>query len=268
MRLLSLCEGPSRPDGLDKFVEAWGAAIDVYDLELSCDHDLTDEGVWSNIRTAINEGRYHGGGAAPSCGTFCANRGFGPGPRQVRGPLPPGLYGLKHLTPEEKESVRLGTCLALRCLEMCTLFHALGFPFWLENPKRRAGAPSLFALLEALEVASLKGVAFVAFVQCLLGAWTSKPTELLHYLIDFSMLSDKCTHPSVWWAQPWNGRTHFGPHPPLRGRQWMIPWRDWRRDMFRPREPAGPFISRSMAAYLADLNRTIADQWVRAAVGV
>ena len=134
VRLLSLCGGPTRSDGLDKFVEAWGASIDVYDLELSSDHDLTDEGVWSNIRTAINEGRYHGGGAAPSCGTFCANRGIGPGPRQVRGPLPPELYGLKHLKPEEKELVRLGTCLALRCLEMCTLFHALGFPFWLENP--------------------------------------------------------------------------------------------------------------------------------------
>jgi hypothetical protein len=86
----------------------------VLDLVRSKQHDLADEGIWNEIRQDIVGGKYHGGGNAPPCSTFCGNRGYGPGPRVLRGVAPPELYGLANLRPEEKEAVRTGTCLALR----------------------------------------------------------------------------------------------------------------------------------------------------------
>ena len=268
IRLLSLCGGPTRDDGLDVFVRQWGAEIDTYDLEISSSHDLVDEAVWQPIRAKLEDGFYHGGANAPPCGTFCGNRGFGPGPRVLRDEFPPGIYGRPGLRPAEHEAVRKGTVVALRCLESFRILHGQCKPSWFEQPKRRLGVPSLFKLTEALAVIELEGVLFFAFVQCELDARTTKPTEIMCYLIDFSMLPVKCTHEKVWWAQPWNGQELFASHPPLRGTEWMIPWAEWDSSMIKSAPPDGEYLTRSAAAYTTRMNRILAEQWVRGAVAM
>ena len=54
-----------------------------------------------------------------------------------------------------------------------------------------------FTLEEIAVVIALVGVYMVAFVQCHLGAWTSKPTEMMDHATDLSMLPTKCTHAPV-----------------------------------------------------------------------
>ena len=120
--------------------------------------------------------------------------------------------------------MRIGTCLAYRGLEACEIMHDQHKPFWFETPKRRPGKPSLFKLPRAIAVAGRDGVTIVAFVQCPLGAPTTKPTELLSYLLHTDPLPKDRTHQPRWWATPWSGEALFGPHPVLKGRQLMIPW--------------------------------------------
>ena len=84
------------------YVKEWGAEIDVYDLEISANRDLADEGIWTPIRDAITGGEYDGGMHAPPCGSFCANRGNDGGPRALLGPDPPDLYGFKFFEPTRR----------------------------------------------------------------------------------------------------------------------------------------------------------------------
>ena len=51
-----------------------------------------------------------------------------------------------------------------------------------------------FNLEEIAVVIAFVGVYMVAFVQCHLGAWTSKPTEMMDHATDLSMFPTKCTH--------------------------------------------------------------------------
>ena len=130
-----------------------------------------------------------------SSGSFCANRGKGDGPRVLHGPDLPELYGLPNLEPHEKETVRIGTLLAIRTAEASNLMWVQGFPFWVENPARRAGTLSLFNLPEMVGVAERQGVTFKYLAQCELGAPTTKPTDLFFFRIDLDMLPSECTHP-------------------------------------------------------------------------
>ena len=65
VRLLSLCGGPGRADGLDVYIREWGAEVVVVDIVLSESHNTADEGVWSGIRSDLLDGVYDGGGNAP-----------------------------------------------------------------------------------------------------------------------------------------------------------------------------------------------------------
>ena len=88
IHLLNLFGGPSREDGIDVFVRAWGAEMTVYDLEISEAHDLCDEGLWQTIRSDIEDRKYDGAGLSPPCGSSCANRGSDSGPRVLRDEWP------------------------------------------------------------------------------------------------------------------------------------------------------------------------------------
>ena len=183
VHLISFCGGPERPDGIENFVQSWGARMTVLDVLRDKEHDMADEGRWAQHREKLTEGVYDAGWYAPPCCSFCANRGRGPGPRALRGALPPDLYGLPHLKLQEKETVRIGTCLAARCAESATLFHSQNKPFGFEQPKRRPGKPSMYNLDELLAVA--KRVNFRTSVQCMLGAKRLKPTNIMNFLLDF-----------------------------------------------------------------------------------
>eukprot|EP00972_Heterocapsa_arctica_P000746 105465-Heterocapsa_arctica.AAC.1 len=67
------------------------------------------------------------------------------------------------------------------------------------------------------------GVSVAVVDQCMIGAATTKPTELLLSKVDASLLPPGCCHPVRWWRVPWSGAWHRGAHPPLRGRQMAIP---------------------------------------------
>eukprot|EP00972_Heterocapsa_arctica_P066460 9807394-Heterocapsa_arctica.AAC.1 len=54
-----------------------------------------------------------------------------------------------------------------------------GKPWIVETPKRRAGNASVFKLPEIIELMSVVGVSVAAVDQCMTGAATTKPTELL-----------------------------------------------------------------------------------------
>ena len=70
--------------------------MDTYDIERDTSHDLTNDQLWSRILiNALEDEMYDGIGAAPPCGTFCANRSIGDGPAQLRGGTVPGIYGFK-----------------------------------------------------------------------------------------------------------------------------------------------------------------------------
>ena len=92
LRFLSLCGGPDRPDGIDKYVRELGANIDVYDLEITPEHNLLDDCVWKRIKADFESGKYDSGGAAPPCSTFSTSRRWGEGvPSPLRGEFAPEI---------------------------------------------------------------------------------------------------------------------------------------------------------------------------------
>ena len=112
--------------------------------------------------------------AAP-CGTFGCRRNDR-GPRRLRGEYAPEIFGVRDLTPEEKQQVRVGTCLASRGLEAAEKIAAQHKPFFFETPKRQPGRASVFKLPQAVALAQKAGVTIQLLVQCMLGAKTTKPT--------------------------------------------------------------------------------------------
>ena len=267
LRLLNLCGGPVRPkDGLDLYVEEWGAKILTLDIVRSLEHDLLDEGRWSSIREELCEARYDGLGNAAPCSTFSAGRKYDGGPRPLRGEYEPEIFGLKGLTPEEKTKVREGTLIAMRCFEACGIMHKLNRPFWFETPARQTGEPSVFKLPVAVETVALAGVDVRKFMQCMLEAISTKPTEMILFMIKGEWLPPECAHPQRWWILPWTGESQWRAHPPLTGRQLMIPWEKWQPGMLRRREPDGPYITREAAHYSGKMNKVLAEYWVRGCV--
>ena len=267
LRFLSLCGGKERRDGLDKFVRDFSAEIDVFDIDLSPQHDLVCDAVWNNVVVDIEDGKYASGGGAPPCSTFAACRKFDDdGPPPLRGETSPEIYGFKVLSIEDREKVKIGTCIALRCIQMWKFMYDNDSPFWGETPQRRDGHPSVFKLPEALELIDRNGVVVTPMVQCMLEALTMKPTDFVSYAIDMSVFPTECKHPSRWWCIPWNGKTKWGPHPSLRGRQMPIPLEHWDWSMLRWYEPSGPYLTRDAANYTGCMNKTIANTWVRSTV--
>ena len=85
MRIISVCGGPEREDGMENLIQDWNGQMDVFDLVRSSEHDIADEGHWCELREKLTDGFYDGGWHSPPCGSFCANRGRGDGPRVLRG---------------------------------------------------------------------------------------------------------------------------------------------------------------------------------------
>lgn len=95
-----------------------------------------------------------------------------------------------------------------------------------------------------------------------------KPIDLMSKGIDTSGLPTECAHEARWWVLPWCEWYHWGPHPLLQGRQWMMHAENWQPWMLEKYEPSGLYISRSAAAYPDDMNVALADIWVRGCVAL
>lgn len=155
--------------------------------------------------------------------------------------------------------MKQGTVLALRAAEVAT--HAQERNKWwmVEQPHHREGKPSMWLLDEFVWLIAQPGVYILTFSQCKFGCRAQKDTDLLTNIPNLEHLAVLCDYPCRTWVIPWSGKRVWAPHPPLRGRQWAIPVEDWDPSMLEPREPKGDYITRSMAAYPAELNKVLAE---------
>ena len=259
-KLLYLYSGPERSDSLAAHIRKFGWQCEEVDIEAHNSRDLLDCDVWQALLDRIEAGEFDAIFASPPCGTFSAARSvmFQCGPRQLRGAEMPELYkGIKHLSQEELDDVKVGNILSDRAVEAVHWFAVRSKPWGVEQPARRVGKPSMFRLPKFQQLAKIRGASFKTFAQCHFGCKFQKLTEILGSL-DLSSWPEKCDHPAKDWVIPWSGEKHHGPHPPLRGRQMAIPFDQWNPTMLRSREPAGPFLTKSTAHYPEALNEAIA----------
>ena len=74
---------------------------------------LADELLWDKVKKDVAaEDGYLASLWSPPCGTFSLVREIPGGPPPLRGAAGPELYGLKSLSYQHKEQVRMGTLLA------------------------------------------------------------------------------------------------------------------------------------------------------------
>ena len=118
----------------------------------------------------------------------------------------------------------------------------------------------MFMLDEFLELAAEDGVEFHTFDQCQFGCAFEKTTHVLSNIEDdiTEPFHQRWSHAMQQWIVPWNEERVNARHPPLRGRQMAIPMDDWHPGMLRKAEPSGQFLTRSTAAYSADMNWQLA----------
>lgn len=248
--------GPKREvDGFGKFCEANGFACKYVDKEFD-NTDLVDLQTWSELEATLPE--YDGYLLSPPCSTFTpARREADGGPRPLRTSKGPERYGRKDLKAHEKEKVKTGTLLAKRACDTATHAHEQDKPWVLEQPHWREDSTSMFTLDEFQQLQQRDGVKIYTLAQCRYGADVEKLTDLMSNR-DLSELELQCNHPHIWWRIPWSGEWHYGPHPPLRGKQKAIKAEDWNESMLRYSEPDGPYLTRSYAAYPRELNEALA----------
>ena len=260
-KMLYLFSGPVRvEDGFSTFCKANGFDCDYMDKEIDDSHDLIDQQIWEGVLAELPN--YDAYLTSPPCSTFTAARREGDGgPRPLRTPTGPGRYGVRDLTiAEKKQRVKEGTLLARRAHETATTATDLERPWILEQPHWRQGKTSMLTLDEFQCLLNRKEVNRYTLAQCRYGADVEKLTDP-----DLSDMELTCNHPPIWWRIPWSGEWIHSPHPPLKGRQKAVRAEDWTPDMLRDRDPDGPFITRSYAAYPAQLNKALADKLCSAA---
>ena len=118
------------------------------------------------------------------------------------------------------------------------------------------GNPSVFKLPEWKELTTLSKSTAIVLDQCRFGARAKKPTALLANRACIEDMALLCDHPRRRWTIPWNGDTYSAPHAILRGRQWAIPYEDWRPHMMRRTPPSVklPYITGAAAHYPKSLD--------------
>ena len=257
--VLYLFSGPERcQDGFQKFCSDLGMKCTCLDIEYNPKHDLLCQDVWEDVQTEMD--RYDAYLMSPPCSTFSmARTGMG-GPAPLRGISGKDRYGLRHLSIEDKAKVKEGTLLSRRAHSTAQRAQTHEKPWVLEQPHWREDGTSMFMLDEFLELAAEEGVEFHTFDQCQFGCAFEKTTDLLSNIDDDIMepFHQRCSHAVQQWIVPWNGKRVCAKHPPLRGRQMAIPIDEWNPGMLRKAEPTGQFLTRSTAAYPADMNWQLA----------
>lgn len=261
-KLLYLFSGPYRTDSVSRYLHDLGWDCREVDIEAVSQDDLLDDDVWNGTLREIDLDWYDAMLASPPCGTFSSARTDSDGgPIQLRGPEMPELLGLKGLDQVSKLQVQTGNVLADRAAEAAEKFSDRGKPWAIEQPARREGKPSMFKLPRFVHLAKRHDAGFTRFSQCRFGQKFRKETEILGNL-NLSSWPKTCNHPERMWIIPWNGSRHFGPHPPLKGRQMAIPAESWDRGMLRRVEPSGPFLTKGTAHYPGELNKALAEAFV------
>ena len=266
--ILHLFSGPhNRHDGFAAFLRKHGWQCDEYDIVNGDHENLASDHVWNKVLDRIKNRFYEAMLAGPPCNTFTNARKFDDaGPRPLRSAEGPCRYGLDDLSPEQREQVRLGNLLAIRTCEAALQMDEVDRPSLIEQPKLKedAGSVSMFKLDEYLEYRKRAEVREYEVAQCNYGAPTSKPTTLLGCrILDGEFLST-CPHTPILWKKPSTGEQHWGPHPPLKGKEWYIPAAEWDPSMLKsPEERYAeerklPFLTAGAQAYPKEFNEKLA----------
>ena len=140
----------------------------VVDLRQSMLENLLEDEVWLRIEAAILQNKFSALAAFPPSSSFTS---------AFRLPSGVGVYGKPELRNQEKDFVRRGTLLALRCLRAARIFHELGRP-WLLVARSDPCEISFALLDEAREVAQLPSVQMTSF-QCPLRSRVLSPAVLI-----------------------------------------------------------------------------------------
>ena len=220
-RVLCLFGGPKgRPDGVEAICKALNAEAVIIDWVNAPEEDLLDDVFFAQMVASVERGHYSAALIASPCETFSVARqrlpGETSGPRALRGPRKPDLYGFADLNPDDKRACRNGTLLAVRSAQVATLFHSRSLPWILENPfPFDRTAPSLFELDEVWQLRQLEDVILVRTDQCMDGADCTKPTGLLGPRGLLENFGKVCNHPAQWWRYP-DGEWVWASHAPLR----------------------------------------------------
>ena len=169
---------------LQKLCNSAGVQLQMteIDLQISEEHDMSDEDRWQELITKIRNGEFDIIIMSPPCSTWSravwANR---LGPKPVRSREFP--FGFPWLKGDLKEKAELGTLLVMRCIETLEIAPAKTVCLW-EHPedlgRSRNGTPASVWQLEALRaVAKKRGMESIVFHQCTYGADYPKPTRFL-----------------------------------------------------------------------------------------
>lgn len=265
--ILHLFSGPHhREDGFAAAVMKHGHRCVEYDVINGPNEDLTSDAIWSKLLEEIKRGAFDALLAGPPCNTFTnARKDDGLGPMPLRGPSGHDRYGLSGLEQSDMEKVKAGTLLATRASTAAKEFHQQRKPYIVEQPlwKQDGRSVSMYNLDEFKELMELPGVETKDIVQCEYGAETSKPTTLLLGHIRNADFKEKCSHQARSWRKPSTGEKHWGPHPPLRGKEMFILAERWNRNMLRtPKQIAAeqrhwPFLTSAAQAYPSLLNQKL-----------
>ena len=129
------------PSGLEVEVE-------FVDLVNGREYDLSEQATAEKFETQLRNGEFAALIVSPPCDTFSIVRYQPGGPGPLRGPGDKERYGRKHLPPQEKERVRLGTLLALRGLALMQIAHDKRIPWVCENPPEVHGEGAVYMLEE------------------------------------------------------------------------------------------------------------------------
>ena len=245
---------------MDGYLAAWVVRSEVIDIERCRDHDLADEATWMYYRRRLEDNVHESASCQTPCSTFSKVLSQPGSVRRLRGECALAIYGFDYLSPLEKEKVRAGTLHALRSFFVLNHMLQSMKSAWLETPKRSDGQPSVLKLPPMLAVLTKPNVHAHTLVQCPFGARSTKPTDLLLINLCFNSSEEDGPHLKIPWKRPWDGAGYYGAHPPLRGRQWYVLAEKWSPSMLRRKEPHGPYISASAAAYPGPMTKWLADQ--------
>ena len=256
------------PGSFTSYCSELNAEVRALDTLIGGDaHDLIQPENWLKLKQELKD-EADGALLSPPCGSFSGSRNdHDGGPRPLRGCEGAEIYGLQGLDPEEKETVRVGTACMVRTAEAALIVlgkepwqDELGDDVWppvlVEQPMPRPCCPSGYLLPEMQVLDRHRAVGDSDIAQCPLGAKTVKKTRLKGSVK--IVAASSCPHKKRWWRTPWNGKWHYGAHPPLKGKQWAIPSEKWRPSMLRPYSPKGPYLTKASAAYPHSMNKLLA----------
>ena len=204
--------------------------------------DIADDFVWGQILGKLEAGHFAALVASPPCGSFSRVRQVPGGPPVLRGVDGPCRYGLAHLTPKQKEVVRVSNLLAVRTAQAFGIMLKFGRIRIVEQPAMRDREVSMLRLDEFARLMEDVRVTHTISTQCQFGAPSKKLTSWVPIGVEFTGLSAVCEHKPRKWYEATTATEVTAAHPPSRGRKQYY---ETREDALQSSGGAGQFVTRN-----------------------